>query len=331
MHAKVATIDSRPGHVLRGVWPWLRRWAVPAFGVLVLVLLLSHARQVDWRGAGQALRAYAPGVLVAALAIALASHALYGCFDLLGRRHTGHRVSPGRTWAIAVASYAFNLNLGSLVGGIALRARLYARAGLDEVTVAQVVGVSLATNWLGYGLVAGTVFATGTIDPPPQAHLDAMAVQWLGAAMVVLVLGYVGVCAAAQGRSWRVRGRALHLPAPGLAAMQLALAAANWTLMGAALFVLLGQQIPYTTVLGVLLAASVVGVIMPIPGGLGVLEAVVLALLDGDLPQGRLLGAVMAYRAVYYLVPLAIGALVYLGLERHAAALPAAADAEPAA
>lgn len=331
MHAKVASVDPLPGPALRGVWPWLRRWAVPAFGVLVLALLLSHARQVDWRGAGQALRAYAPGVLVAALGIALASHALYGCFDLLGRRHTRHQVSPGRTWAIAVASYAFNLNLGSLVGGIALRARLYARAGLDEVTVAQVVGVSLATNWLGYGLVAGTVFASGTLDPPPQAHLDAVTVQWLGAAMVGLVLGYVGVCAASQGRAWQLRGRMLRLPVPGLAATQLVLAATNWALMGATLYVLLGQQIPYLTVLAVLLAASVVGVLMPIPGGLGVLEAVVLALLDGDLPQGRLLGAVMAYRAVYYLVPLGIGALVYLGLERQPGALPAGADAGPAA
>lgn len=330
MHAKLAPIDAPSGPAAWGgrkLWAWLRRWAVPAFGVLVLGLLLLHARQVDWRGAEDALGAYAPGVLAAAFGIGLASHALYGCFDLLGRRHTGHRVPALRTWATAVASYAFNLNLGSLVGGIALRARLYARAGLDELTVAQVVGLSLSTNWLGYGLVAGVVFATGTLDPPREAHLDAASVQWLGAAMFVLVLGYVGLCAAAQGRCWQVRGRPLRLPGPGLAAMQPVLAAMHWALMGATLYLLLGQQIPYTTVLAVLLAASVVGVLMPIPGGLGVLEAVVLTLLDGDLPQGRLLGAVMAYRAVYYLVPLAIGALVYLALERQSAAVPEAADA----
>ena len=68
-----------------------------------------------------------------------------------------------QSWAIAVTSYAFNLNLGSLVGGVALRARLYARAGLDEATIAQIVGISLATNWLGYGLVAGSLFASGLI------------------------------------------------------------------------------------------------------------------------------------------------------------------------
>ncbi len=76
--------------------------------------------------------------------------------------------------AIAVASYAFNLNLGALVGGVAIRARLYEGAGFDEATVAQVVGLSLDANWLGYGLLAGGLFAAGVISPPrpgpPHRH-----------------------------------------------------------------------------------------------------------------------------------------------------------------
>lgn len=144
---------ARRGAVLS--WARLRRWLVPAIGVLALGLLLSRAGQIDWAGSWHALRRTPPWVLLAAWALATLSHALYGCFDLLGRGHARHAVARWRTWAIAVASYAFNLNLGSLVGGVALRARLYARAGLDETTVAQIVGLSLATNWLGYGLLAG--------------------------------------------------------------------------------------------------------------------------------------------------------------------------------
>ena len=111
-------------------WPRLRRWLVPLFGLLVLGLLASHAHKIDWAGAWEALKRYPPLLLLSALGLATASHVLYGVFDLIGRHHTGHHLSRWRTWAIAVSSYAFNLNLGSLVGGVALRARLYARAGL---------------------------------------------------------------------------------------------------------------------------------------------------------------------------------------------------------
>lgn len=308
-------------------WPRVRRWVFPALGIVVLGLLVSHAHKVDWAGAWQALWRYSPWLLLGVLGLATASHALYGCFDLIGRRHTRHTLPRLQAWAIAVTSYAFNLNLGSLVGGVALRARLYTRAGLDEATIAQIVGLSLATNWLGYGLVAGSLFAAGLIAPPSQAHIGATALRVLGAAMVLLALAYVAACKFAYGREWRVRGKRLTLPSPGLALVQLLLSATNWALMGAAMYALLGGQVEYGKVLGVLMAASIVGVIMPIPGGLGVLEAVYLALLSGSVKQGTLMGAVLAYRALYYLLPLAGGLLLYVLLEKYAASHAGAAPA----
>jgi uncharacterized membrane protein YbhN (UPF0104 family) len=285
-------------------------------GVVVLGLLLSYAHKVDWGGAWQALQRYSPWLLLVVLGLATASHALYGCFDLIGKLHLHHRVPYWRTWAIAVTSYAFNLNLGSLVGGIAMRARLYARAGLDEATVAQIVGLSLAANWLGYGLLAGGLFAAGVIEPPREAHIGQGALRALGVAMILLAPGYVAACAFARKREWAFRGKRLHLPSARIAMMQLALAAGNWALMGAAMYLLLGRQVPYAITLSVLLAASIAGVITPIPAGLGVLEAVYLALLSGTVKQGALMGAVLAYRALYYLLPLAGGLGLYLFLER---------------
>ena len=297
-------------------WARLRRWAPPVLGAAVLGLLVSHARTVDWAGAWAALQRYPLALLLLALAVATARPALYGCYDLLARRHVGHRVPRWRTWAIAVTSYAFNLNLGSWVGSVAARARLYARAGLDPADVAQVVSFSVATNWLGYGLLAGTLFAAGVIAPPEGAHLGRGALRGLGVGMLAAALAYLLLCRWARGRSWCVRGRRLRLPTTGVALMQLGVSAANWLLMGTAMYLLLGRQVPFGTTMGVLLAASIVGVLTPIPAGLGVLEAVYLALLGGRVAQGTLLGAVLAYRALYYLVP-------YTALERYAATHPA--------
>ncbi|RYX93498.1 MAG: UPF0104 family protein [Comamonadaceae bacterium] len=314
-------------HNLHAWWPRLRRWAIPAFGVLVLGLLLSHAHKIDWAGAWQSLKSYPPLLLLAALGFATASHVLYGVFDLIGRRHTGHDLPWWRTWAIAVASYAFNLNLGSLVGGVALRARLYARAGLDEASIAQVVGISLATNWLGYGLLAGSLFATGVVSPPRQAGMSNAVFHAIGVAMILLAIFYVAACAIWRGREWHVRGRHLQLPSPVVAIFQLAVSATNWALMGGAMYLLLRGEVSYGTTLAVLMTASIVGVVMPIPGGLGVLEAVYLAMLSGSVKQGALMGAVMAYRALYYIVPLAGGLVLYGLLEKYASSHPPAASA----
>ncbi len=315
-------------------WRHVRRWAVPVLAIVVLGLLLSHAHKVDWAGAWQALKRYPSLLLLGVLGIALASHALYGCFDLIGRSHTGHRIPRWRTWAIAVTSYAFNLNLGSLVGGVAMRARLYARAGLDEASVAQVVGISLVTNWLGYGVLAGSLFALGLIEPPKEAHMTQLTFRLVGGGMVALAVAYVAACALSRGKEWRVRGKAVHLPSPRLALVQLAVSVANWSLMGAAMYVLLGGHVSFAMTLGVLMAASVVGVVTPIPAGLGVLEGVYLALLAGSVKQGTLMGAVLAYRALYYLTPLLLGIALYAALERyaslHAPADPASSGATPA-
>lgn len=54
--------------------------------------------------------------------------------------------------------------------------------------------------------------------------------------------------------------------------------------MGAIIWLLLGQSVNYFFVLGVLLVSSIAGVIVHIPAGIGVLEAVFIALLAGSIP-----------------------------------------------
>jgi uncharacterized membrane protein YbhN (UPF0104 family) len=99
--------------------------------------------------------------------------------------------------------------------------------------------------------------------------------------------------------------------------------------MGAVMYTLLRGEVPYPTVLGVLMTASIVGVVTPIPAGLGVLEAVCLALLSGHMRQGALMGAVLAYRALYYLLPLLGGIALYAALERYASAHASETASQP--
>ncbi|MEO7954192.1 MAG: hypothetical protein ABIR35_08905 [Polaromonas sp.] len=103
--------------------------------------------------------------------------------------------------------------------------------------------------------------------------------------------------------------------------------AGNWLLMSGVMFILLQQRIDYFSVASVLLLAAIAGVVTHIPGNLGVLEAVFLALLSQRMPQPELLAGVVAYRVVYYLIPLGIAATVYLVMETRAKQLAPAKKA----
>jgi uncharacterized membrane protein YbhN (UPF0104 family) len=308
-----AGVGPRPG---RGRWHLLGRVLTWAFFLLVLALLARQARSIDWSAVGDSLARLPAAALVGAVLLTICSHALYASYELIGRHLTGHRVPARRALAIGAASYAFNLNLGSLIGGLALRYRLYARSGLKAAQAAQVIGTSIATNWLGYLALAGMLLAWRPLELPPSWRLDTAGLRWLGLAMMACAVAYLLACVLAPRRAWDWHGHRLTTPSARVALLQLALSMLNWMTIAGVLWVLLQQRIDYPTVAAVLLVAAVAGVITHVPAGLGVLEAVFIALLGHRLPEAELLAAMIAYRAIYYLAPLAIGGLLLWRLER---------------
>lgn len=299
-------------------WPLAKRVLIVLFFSAVAWLIYRNAKEVDWREVFAVLRDYPNTILLLAAAVAASSHALYSTFDLLGRHWTGHSLAVRQVVPVTFVSYAFNLNLGSLVGGIAFRYRLYSRLGLDTDTTSRVLGLSLVTNWLGYLVLAGGVFALRIISPPDDWKLGATALQVLGFALLATAAAYLVLCAVRAGHEYSVRGHRLVVPSLRMALLQLGLSMTNWAVIAAVIYVLLQFKLPYPLVLGVLLIAAVAGVVAHIPAGLGVLEAVFIALLGHRMPQGELLAALIAYRAIYYLAPMAAATALYLSLEARA-------------
>jgi uncharacterized membrane protein YbhN (UPF0104 family) len=298
--------------------PWqvaAKRALTIAFLALVLGLVASQARSVDWASVRASLLAYPASTLLAAAALAAASFCLYCSYDLIGRHQTRHRLPARRVAAIAFTSYAFNLNLGSLVGGVAFRYRLYSRRGLATDVITQVLALSLLTNWLGYLLAGGAVFALAPLVLPPQWHIGTGGLRVLGVGMLSAALAYLAICAFATRRVWQSRGREVRLPSGRLSALQLAVSSINWMLIAAIVWTLLQRHVDYPTVLAVLLVAAVAGVIAHVPAGLGVLEGVFVALLAHRIPMSELLAALVAYRAIYYLAPLAMASALFPAMD----------------
>ena len=298
--------------------PWVRHALSLAFFAAVLVLVARYAQRLDWDEViASVVRTPGPALLAAA-ALAACSHLLYSCFDLIGRRYTGHQLPTPTVMAVNFVSYAFNLCLGSLVGGIAFRYRLYSRLGLENGVITRIVSISMLTNWLGYTLLAGLLFCIHPLQLPPSWKMSNTGLQWLGALLVLVAPGYIYACRRFGDHMWDWRGHELYLPPWRMGVLQLAIACVNWCLMAGVIWVLLGQRIHYADVLTVLLIGAIASVVLHVPAGLGVLEFVFVALLSHLLSEGRLIGALLGYRALYYLVPLMLAAFVYLYMEVHA-------------
>lgn len=299
-------------------WTWAGRILTVAFFILVPVLLYSLIKNVDWQEVKEALTSYEISVLLIGAAVALTSYGIFASYDLLARHYTQHKIPALQVIPVGFVCYAFNLNLSAWVGSFALRYRLYSRLGLDVATITKIVTINVITNWLGYIILAGIIFSLRLLNLPDNWAIGETALQFIGIALLLVATSYILACGFSKRRSWKMFKHEITLPSFRFALIQAGLASLNWSLMGLLIFFLLPEGPNYPTVLGILLICSIAGVATHIPAGLGVLEAVFIAMLQHELSKGEILAALFAYRAIYFLLPLAIACLTYLVLEQRA-------------
>ena len=296
-------------------WPWIKRAALLVFIGVVGTLLISEARAVRWSEVFASMGRTPVSTLLAAAGLAYSSHLLYSCFDLFGRHYTGHGLRARTVMQVNFISYAFNLNLGTLVGGVAFRFRLYSQLGLKTGAITRILSLSMLTNWLGYLLLAGTGLLWSPLALPPEWGTHAVALRIAGLVLIAAAFGYLALCALSRRRSFHLRGHHLTLPSFRLAVLQLLVSCVNWCLIAGTIYFLLGQRVEFPTVLCVFLVAAIAGVITHVPAGLGVLEAVFVTLLSSRIPKEELLAVLLTYRAIYYLAPLLVAAIMYVLFE----------------
>lgn len=298
---------------------WLKRILTLFFFILVPVLLFTLIKQIEWQEVKEALVSYKVSTLLPGVVIALSSYCVFASYDLIGKKYTGHTIPSRQIIPLGFVCYAFNLNLSSWVGGIALRYRLYTRLGLDIPTITKILSMNWITNWLGYLILAGTIFLFGLISLPDNWKIGTTTLQVIGAVMVAVAIVYLVACKYAKRRSIKIFKHELSLPGSALSFIQASLAIVNWSLMGLIIFMLLPEgKVSYPTVLGILLIGAIAGVITHIPAGLGVLETIFITLLQHQLSKGTILAALIGYRVIYFLIPLGIAVIIYLVLESRA-------------
>lgn len=296
----------------------IERYRTPIGVLIVLALIglgfaaLEHLTQeVRFADVRAAMHALSPHRIVLALLATAGSYLALTFYDVLALRVIG-RPLPWRTAALAsFTSYTLSHNLGlALLTGGSARYRIYTAAGLDGPDVARVVAIASGTFWAGVVSVTGAALLLhhGPLDLV-GLKLSATQVAVAGWSIAILAVASLAACALVR-KPIRLLGFTIPLPTPTQLLLQIAIALIDIACASAALFVLIPGATPALLPAFILAYALgiVAAVVTHVPGGIGVFEAVVLAVV----PAGRatLFAALIAYRVLYYLLPLALGIVV---------------------
>lgn len=243
--------------------------------------------------------------LVLGLAFCAASYACLSAFDMLGLRYVGRRLPYPR---VALAAF-IGLSLGHSIGfaGLssgAIRYRFYTRWGLTAAEVAKLVVFSGVTVGLGLLTLGGIVLIWRPGLSSQLTSLEAQSVRALGAGCLVLVAVYP-LLAAFVPKAIRIRGWIIKMPSPSLAFAQIGLGTMNFALVAGCLHQALrsAADVNYSDAAAAFVLANTTTILTHVPGGLGVIEGVVTM----TLPYPHLIGAVLVFRVIYFLVPLVLG------------------------
>lgn len=298
-------------------WVWGKRLLTAFFFIAIPILLYTVLKNIEWQEVKQALQAYQAKTLLTGCAIAMLSFLVFSSYDLLALHYLKHPIQARKIIPLAFVGCVFSLNL-AWIGGVATRFRLYTRLGVDAVTITKIISTNIVTNWLGYIIIAAIIFSSGLLELPDNWKIGSTALQIIGFVLLLIAGSYFFACRYSKRRSFRIFKQKLELPTLKFAATQAGVASINWSAMGLLIYVLLQGKVDYPTVLGILLISSIAGVITHIPAGLGVIEAVFIAMLSHQVSKGTILAALIGYRAIYFLLPLAIAAIIYLIFELYA-------------
>jgi phosphatidylglycerol lysyltransferase len=314
--------------------PWLLAMLALVVGGLLFAALRGLQHELSYAALLVAIKDIGHGQLFWALAATALSYVSLTGYDWSSLRHVGVRVPYRIVAQTSFIAYALGnaIGLGVLTGG-AVRMRLYGAAGVEAGQIGRAIAFNAAAFGLGVGVVGAAALLWDAAAMAPVLRLPALLLQLLSGAVLLSAAVFVAMCG--EGRDLTLPyGLRLRLPRRSVAVQQLLFSAIDIAATAAVLWVLLpAGAVSFGAFVGFFAIAITLGVISHVPGGLGVFEAVMLIALGRQMAPEALAGALVLYRAIYFVLPLAMAlALLVLHELRSGIAAPvgrAAASLSP--
>ncbi|GCL56343.1 hypothetical protein NIES3806_37020 [Microcystis aeruginosa NIES-3806] len=238
-------------------------------------------------------------------------------YDRLGFYYINHPLALGTIIRTAFISYAFGNTIGlTLFSGTAIRYRFYAPAGVGVVDIAKVITFTHLSFWLGMLGIGGLSFLVDPQRIPQLLKLPFLTTKPLGIIFLLLVAGYFFLTISYK-KPIRIGQENIYLPPWNLSLASILLTFIDWILAARVLDLLLpgNYNTSFLGFFGLYVFAMTAGVLSNVPGGIGVFEFILLRLRPEYVSTGELLGSLIAYRAIYYFLPLIVAFVWLLGYE----------------
>jgi uncharacterized membrane protein YbhN (UPF0104 family) len=268
--------------------------------------------------------------LLGAAGFAAASYLSLTFFDYLALCYV-KRPLPYPKAALAsftALSLGHNIGLAALSSG-AVRYRFYSRWGLRTGEVAKVIVFCGITVGLGLMVLGGAALLLRSGLAVEITGLTQPVVVALGLGCLAVPALYL-ILSAFVRKPLMIRRWSLEVPPLRLAIGQVLIGSVNFAFVAACLHQALAAvaDVAYLGVASVYVIANATALVSHVPGGLGVIESVVMYLL----PQNDLIGPLLVFRFVYFLVPLGLGSILFAVTElfyrRRSSACEASAGVE---
>jgi len=297
-----------------------RKWLGPIASVVVLAIALTVLARLTHslrlRDVLAQLHAIPWSMLLVSGALTVGSYSVLTLYEMLAVRTAGRSLGYLMPALTSFVAYAVGHNVGfSALSGGAVRYRSYSLAGLSASEIAQIIAFSTLTFALGSGTLLGIALIATAARSATLLHVSPSVLFALGTLILTGITAYVTITALRKA-PLEVRGWQVKLPSFGTTWLQLGLSVTDLTLVSSALYVLLpdGANISYPAFLAIYLVGMVAGVISTVPGGLGVFESVLLILMPG-ITARALLGSLLAFRVIYYVLPFLFSLAAMVGHE----------------
>lgn len=259
-----------------------------------------------------ALRSIPARRIILAVFLTILDYAIIASVDLLGLRWLGCRPPFSRTAFAAVTANALWCNAGVIAGSSA-KFRLYSNMGLTPVQIGSLISFTSVTYFLGLFFLGGILHLVFPL--PEMEHLMSLPVHSssiVSMIFLVLVGVYLGF-SLFHKKNIFIADHEISFPDIKTALAQIILASTDWLLAGSILLVLLPpvEGLPPFSILAVYILAQMGVLASQVPGGLGVLEGMLMILLPASLKGDGEIAAILAFRIIFSLIPLLVSSLSF--------------------
>jgi len=233
-------------------------------------------------------------------------------YDYLALKYIKVKLAAWKWILTGFVGFSVSNNAGhAIVSGGAVRYRFYSRWGITPGDIVKMVTFSGFT----YLVACFFLILVGYILTPEHAFGGNESTQV--STFVTMILSLIGLfiylwASIYYKKDLVIKGIDFKMPKFPLALKQIFIGSLDILMASLVLYSVLISfvEIDFFTFMGAFIIAQVLGVYSQVPGGLGVFELVFSNILPGQDNQAILFGALIAYRIIYYLLPLVLSGIV---------------------